>query len=404
MSHSYDLAIIGGGPAGAAAAITAARSGASVLLLERGRYPRHKVCGEFVSAEAIGLLKWLLGEFADDLFRAPIALTESRLFLDGRTIHVPIRPAAVSIARYDLDLALWKAACREGAAAYQETAVQRVEGGNPFRIQTSAGEFRARAVINASGRWSNLNWSNLKRSNLNWPNSNRSHAKPVPPHRNGGPRWLGLKAHFYGEMEPVVDLYFFEGGYCGVQPVRNGASTVNVCALFQPAAPERKLSRSSPSRPDASASFDDLFARHPVLRERARHWKLAFPALSTFPVTFRNPRPVSGTIFNAGDAAAFVDPFVGDGISLALRGGNLAARNAGRFLAGQCDLEEAIAAYAQDYRRSLRPVYQASSLLRKFLLVPRRLRAPFLMACERSPRLARYLVKTTRSRTVPQDF
>ena len=52
----YDLIIIGGGPAGSAAAITAARCGAKVLLLERGHFPRHKVCGEFVSAESRVLL------------------------------------------------------------------------------------------------------------------------------------------------------------------------------------------------------------------------------------------------------------------------------------------------------------------------------------------------------------
>ena len=57
---SYDLAIIGGGPAGTSAAISAARQGARVLLLERGRFPRHKVCGEFVSAESLTLLKDLL--------------------------------------------------------------------------------------------------------------------------------------------------------------------------------------------------------------------------------------------------------------------------------------------------------------------------------------------------------
>ena len=56
----FDLAIIGGGPAGASAAITAARLGARVALLEAGEFPRHKVCGEFVSAESLDILRDLL--------------------------------------------------------------------------------------------------------------------------------------------------------------------------------------------------------------------------------------------------------------------------------------------------------------------------------------------------------
>jgi flavin-dependent dehydrogenase len=56
----YDLIVVGGGPAGTSAAITCARHGARVLLLERGQFPRHKVCGEFVSAESLELLSDLL--------------------------------------------------------------------------------------------------------------------------------------------------------------------------------------------------------------------------------------------------------------------------------------------------------------------------------------------------------
>ena len=84
---NYDLIIIGAGPAGTAAAISAARRGASVLLLERGRFPRHKVCGEFVSAESLGLL----GEFLDlehaALIHDAVRIPRARVFLDGRTLR-----------------------------------------------------------------------------------------------------------------------------------------------------------------------------------------------------------------------------------------------------------------------------------------------------------------------------
>jgi len=367
MTGDYDLIVIGGGPGGTSAAITAARDAWRVLLVERGRFPRHKVCGEFVSAESLDLLTWLLGNAQQDLLQRSLPLAESRLFLDGHTIRVPVNPAAVSIARYDLDLALWNASEKAGVTALQETTVQRIDGDAPFCVATTAGEFRARTVINASGRWSNL--------------------KPTDNHSNST-RWLGLKGHFfYGDTEPNVDLYFFQGGYCGVQPVRapDGTILLNVCALV---------------RPDMAATLEDVLLHHPELTARSRSWTAAFPPVSTFPAIFRDPAPVAGSVFNAGDAACFVDPFVGDGISIALRGGNLAASNVSAFLRGEKTIKQSLETYGRAYRQSLRPVYRNSSRLRRFLGVPRGLRVALLSACASSPRLARYLVEATRSKAL----
>jgi len=364
MTKTYDLMVIGGGPAGTSAAITAARAGWQVLLLERGRFPRHKVCGEFVSAESLELLRWLLGAERNDLLNSSLSLSETRVLLDGRCVRIPVDPPSVSIARYDLDLALWNAARQEGVTTLHETTVQTVECEQAFSVVTSRGAFRGRALINASGRWSNL-----------------SRESPT----TAGSRWLGVKAHCSGEMESGVDLYFFDGGYCGVQPVpaADGSTLLNVCALF---------------RQGVASGLQDVFACHPLLKARSASWTTAFPALSTFPVMFREPVPVSRRVCNAGDAAGFVDPFVGDGISLALRGGHLAAQNLSSFLAGRSSLEEALQSYADSYRRALRPVYRVSSWLRYGLGAPRLLRAAVLAGCEASPRLARLLVEATRPR------
>jgi menaquinone-9 beta-reductase len=364
MNRDYDLIVIGAGPGGTSAAITAAREGWRVLLLERGHFPRHKVCGEFVSAESLDLLKWLVGDAHDTLIRRALPISESRLFLDGRSVRVPVKPAATSIARYDLDLALWRAAEAAGVAALQETTAHGIEGETPFRVTTSAGEFRGRAVINASGRWSNL--------------------KQTDNHSNET-RWLGLKGHFRGDTDPSVDLYFFKAGYCGVQPVRSPDGTVllNACALV---------------RPDVSSTLQDVLGSHPLLATRSRAWTPAFAPVSTFPAIFREPVPVTGSVLNVGDAAGFVDPFVGDGISLALQSGYLAVHKLVPFLRSEAFLKQSLEEYRQAYRRSLRPVYRNSSLLRRFLKVPRRVRGPLLSACKKSPRLARFLVEATRSR------
>jgi flavin-dependent dehydrogenase len=363
---SFDLAVIGAGPAGSSAAITAARAGLRVLLVERGRFPRHKVCGEFISAESLELLGWLLGESAPDLIRGSLLLTKGRVLVDGRTLAIPINPAAASIARYDLDFALWNAAGLSGAHLFPQTAVRKIRGSGPFAVETSIGEFHALAVINASGRWSNL-----------------SQTDPATVSSRG----LGLKAHMRGKLGSTVDLYFFEDGYCGVQPVRgaNGEPLMNVCALLQTA---------------GSCTWNELLARDPVLESRSRTWTAVFPNLSTFPVIFHDPCPVSGSTLNVGDAAAFVDPFVGDGIAIALRGGNIATRCLLPYLRGECALATSVKKYSEDYQRQLRPVYRSSSLLRKLVGLPRGLRAPLLSIWEHSPGIAEHFLQATRSRTL----
>jgi len=363
----YDLIVIGGGPAGAAAAITAARSGARVLLLERGRFPRHKVCGEFVSAESLDLLAGLLDLRHATVLRDAVRIASARVFLDGRTLKTRVDPPAASIARWDLDWALWESAGQSGVETRQQTTVQSISGNGPFRITTSAGDLEGCALINASGRWSNLKAAAEDQS------------LPV--------KWLGLKAHFE-ETDPAasVDLYFFEGGYCGVQPVNIRTSTsastrVNACAMV---------------RADAASTLSKVFALHPALQERSRQWQPVSEPVTTSPLLFRKPQPERDGILMAGDAAGFVDPFVGDGISLALRGGTSAAECLMPFFAGKIPMQEAARHYRETYDQRLAPVFRASAKIRQMLLLPRAMRKPILLFLEKTPAVTRYLVSKTR--------
>ena len=361
----YDLIVIGGGPAGASAAIIAARSDAGVLLLERGKFPRHKVCGEFVSAESLALLASLLEPNAAALLDGAIRISQARVYLDGRMLHAPVAPAAASIARLDLDAALWHAAELAGVDTRYPATVHKVSGHGPFNVLTSHGDFEGQAVINASGRWSNLT---------------------AGVHSNGDSRWIGLKAHFK-EPSPAnsVDLYFFEGGYCGVQPVNvqgdSAQGRVNACAMV---------------RSDVATSLPEVLTLHPALQERALHWQPLSEPVSTSPLHFHQPQPVRDGVLMAGDAVAFVDPFVGDGISLALRSGALAAESLAPFFASKIDLAEAAARYRDACQQRLATVYRMSSRIRRMLVVPCTLRGPILALLERTPALTRYLITKTR--------
>jgi flavin-dependent dehydrogenase len=363
-----DVAVVGGGPAGAAAAITAARAGFRVLCYERGRLPRHKVCGEFVSAEALDLLRSLLGPQRTQAIvqRAP-RIVGARIFLDDQVLRATLPQPAVSIARFDLDAELWSAAQEAGVETVAQTAVQGVRGTAPFHIQTSSGVVDCGAVVNATGRWSNL-----------------TGAAPSAP---AGEKWLGVKAHYHeAEPPPTTDLYFFDGGYCGVQPValaedKFRSNRVNACAMV---------------RADVANDLPGVFAKNAALRERSRSWTQLTEPVFTAPLVFREPRALHDGMLCAGDAAGFVDPFVGDGISLALRSGTLAADSLLPFLRGETTLEQAGAAYLASYQRQLLPIFRASSGIRRLLRLPRPLRWPFLALLRRAPGLTQQLVQRTR--------
>jgi flavin-dependent dehydrogenase len=363
----FNLAIIGGGPAGCAAAIVAARKGARVLLLERTRFPRHKVCGEFVSAESLGLLENLLAKDLRHLLTRAPRISNSRIFLDDSMLEARIDPAAASIARFDLDAALWETCCVEGVETHAETIVKSIEGSGPFRISAGKQVFEAEVVINASGRWS-------------------SFTSPEVRARSSKEKWIGIKAHFYEtSADQSTDLYFFEGGYCGVQPVStaaNGSGTrINACAMV---------------RADVANTLSEVLRLHPALRERSQTWRPTMEAVSTSPLVFHKPEPVQNTMLQVGDAAAFVDPFVGDGISLALRSGALAAECLQSFFRGERSLQQTAALYSEAYKERLGRVFKVSSMLRGWLRWPRPIRRPLFSLISRAEFIGRQMVKLTR--------
>ncbi|HVO64285.1 MAG TPA: FAD-dependent oxidoreductase [Terriglobales bacterium] len=357
----YDLAIIGGGPAGTAAAVTAAHYEARVLLLEKGSFPRNKVCGEFVSAESLALLGSLLPTGCDLIARAP-RIQRTRVFIENRVLQVPIQPAAASIARTEFDAALWNSARDRGVNAREHQSVVEVEGEGPFTIRTAAEEFTCRSVIDASGRWSNLN----RREN-----------------GNGPVKWLGVKAHFREEnAAQSVDLYFFKGGYCGVQPVgADRDNRINVCAMI---------------RSDIGRSLEESFRYHVELKNRSQTWGRLTDVVATSPLLFHDPMPRRGSILCAGDAAGFVDPFVGDGISLALRSGALAAGCLRNFIQGNGTLQQAAQSYDRAYRHELSDIFQSSSRIRRLFTFPAPIRAGILYSLTMFPALTRRMIRNTR--------
>ena len=267
------------------------------------------------------------------------------MFVDGNCLEFALPQPAWSIPRYELDRALWEAAREEGVVCHA-AAVQRSTANS---IQIVEQQITATTVINATGRWSNLRRPSLVES---------------------GPRWIGVKAHFAGEhAPPSTDIYFFDGGYCGVQPI--GVDRLNASAMV---------------RADIATSLNEVFAASPQLWLRSRAWEQITETVTTSPLIHSAPDPVTDGVLNAGDAAAFIDPFTGDGISLALRSGVLAA---------ECAISGGPDRYAREYQARFARAFQTAAFTRKLSRAPESVRRAAALAF-RSNLVKRWALRSTR--------
>lgn len=328
----YDVAVIGAGPAGSAAAAGLAQRGWKVLLLEQDTLPRHKVCGEFLSPEAQSTLQQF-DLYAPVAALAPVALHRAEITAQGgQCVKVALPGAAWGVSRFALDAALANAAQKQGATLWTGVSVSEYaaeEGKYRLRPRTrgTAPEARgsasvtARAVILACGR----------HSRLTTPESERAATGQDRLRRRR--RYVGIKCHFeHIDLPDQVELFFFRGGYGGINPVENGRA--NFCMLvtyeaFQGAGKE------------PSAMLDAARERHPALDERLGGARLLPSTLKTVAAvdTSRAAIPWSGAPC-IGDAAAMITPLCGDGMAMALRSAALCVPLADAYLHQTISLAE----------------------------------------------------------------
>lgn len=360
-----DLGIIGGGPAGAVAAIEAARSGLQVVIWDRSSFPRDKVCGEFLSPESLPQLENLIAGTLRR--RAPVCRAEfySR---KGQCYSVRLPRPGAGLSRVALDAALWRAAAAEGVSCREGEAVIRVvkfrdqpaDGMTAWDVSSSTADpTRVRHLVLACGRW----W------NVNGLPSPAASADKEPPGE-----WMGAKAHFSAvDTRDAVEMYFFPGGYCGLAPVEDGI--YNACFLVR-----RSLARNYGGGGIADfRTWINEVARHPALAARLRLATQTTKTITTAPVRPARRAPELAGAMAVGDAAGFLDPFTGDGISIAVHSGQLAARELARgFRQGASS--EAFRRYQLQHARGVRSSYFSAALLRILARAPAEIQDCFAAA------------------------
>lgn len=352
MKHDVDVVVLGAGISGSCIAKALAEKQWETALIDRRHFPRHKVCGEFLSPEAQSTLH-ALGLTETVVSLHPTRIERAKLiFEQGREIELPIPGAAWGLSRYMMDEALHASAVQVGAQLHLSTTVTGIEQhGKGYTVRTKQGTdtnlFHARAVITAWGANSRMAKAGQR------PDAAASCRQA----------YIGVKTHYAGlKMEPVIEMYFFQGGYLGLCPVEDGS--VNAAAL---------LNRSEFMKTGKSV-LSILEAAIQRNRRLAERLATAVPVHDTqaaiAPVYLqRKPSPWDG-LPRIGDAAAMIAPLCGDGMSMALRSAALCAPLADGFLRGSISLLEWEQSYTQAIRQEFASPLRWGSLLQWLMSEP----------------------------------
>lgn len=390
-SNTFDVAIAGAGPAGTSAAIHLAMNGARVLLIEEKKFPRAKLCGEFISPECFTHFK-RLGVMPQMSAAGGASLSETIFYSRcGSSVVVPSEwfksgTNALGLSRSEMDRQLLERAKNAGVVVLEEAhASQLVRereyvGGVRVKTGDATRDYRALVTIDATGRTRAL------ARHLDRPRANRrKNTKPL----------VAFKAHLENARlaEGACEIYFYRRGYGGLSSVEGGVS--NLCFIV--AADDVRRHNSDPELVLREVVMKNSRAAYTLAEARART-----PWLSVSLESFgrRTLAPAAG-LLTVGDAAAFIDPFTGSGMLMALESGQVAAEIITRHLAllRQGNGFESLARdYRAEYLRRFHSRLGVSGLLRRAAFVPG-LDEVAIILFGTSSRLRRKLARATRHST-----
>lgn len=326
-NKTFDVIIIGGGLAGLTSAIHLSKFNKQVLLIEKNEYPKHKVCGEYISNEVLPYLNSLgidpIKQGAKEISKVQITTVNSNL-IKGK---LPL--GGFGMSRYFLDDFLAKTAIKNGVEILQDLVESINFVQDAFSISTnSTGVFKSKVAIGAFGKRSTLDVK-----------LNRDFIQKKSP-------YLAVKTHVKGNFpEDVVALHNFKGGYCGVSKVEN--NSINLCYISD--------YKTFKKHKNIQEFQDQVVFKNKYLKEVfSTSTPVFLKPLSISQISFETKSPIKDHIIMCGDTAGMIHPLCGNGMGMAITSAQIASKEILSFLNQEITRTELEKNYLRNWNKTFK--------------------------------------------------
>jgi menaquinone-9 beta-reductase len=322
----HDILIIGGGIAGLTNAILLSKAGLNVILIEKKQYPLHKVCGEYVSNEALPFLK---GLGIDPFVNGASSIRQFMISTSKSNVHTSaLGMGGFGLSRYVFDNLLYENALKAGATIVVNTGVADYSynsAEDSFDVKLTDGKIlKSKILVGAYGKRSALDRT-MHRAFFN---------KRSP--------YIGIKYHLHTDFPPdTIALHLFKDGYCGINQIEEG----KVCLCY--------LTTRENLRKSGTILLleKNILFRNPYIKSVLEHADVLYDKPEVInEISFSSKETVVNHALMCGDAAGMIAPLCGNGMAMAMRAAKICSAEITDYLKGDQNREAMEKKYAHRWK------------------------------------------------------